>query len=585
MCFRSKVRRIASLVLWCAVTALLGQARVASSVDGRDLSREYNHAQELQQAGKLREAAQQYRAFLAGALEELATGYAEAADEVHSVPLFDEALALQPQSTSLILDAARAALMTGDLVRARTLATDFINNGSGEREKLAQAHQLLGRTLLKLNQDQEARKEFEAAVQLDPTFPNGYDLAVACLDLNDDRCAAQIFTEMEKSFGDTPELHMAFGRAYAESDFQPKAIVEFQRAVDENPHLPNAHYLIAAMLLATGSAGNPLNAAEAELKKELLISPGNAMTYAALAKVEIGRGNYPAARDYLNTSVSLDPKNPDPYLYLGQMYFSMNRLDEAETALRRCVQLTADISRNRYQVQKAHYLLGRILMKKGLQDAAHAEMEIDRGLAEQVLAQDKSKLANLLDTRDGEVNPLAAVSSRSSAGSAINNPVALKAVEALGKQLTPAIAGTYNNLGVIAAAENEYANAIAHFQRAAAWNPALDGLDYNWGRAAFAGALYADAIPPLSRYLKAHPDDTGARSVLGISEFMTDDYHACLQTLQSVMRNGGVDPLIEYSYDESLIRTGQIRLGTERLAELEKAHPEFANDRRASTKR
>ena len=41
----------------------------------------------------------------------------------------------------------------------------------------------LGRTLLKLNRNQEARKELEAAVALDPTFPNGYDLAVACLDL------------------------------------------------------------------------------------------------------------------------------------------------------------------------------------------------------------------------------------------------------------------------------------------------------------------------------------------------------------------------------------------------------------------
>ena len=65
-------------------------------------------------------------------------------------------------------------------------------------QKLAQAHQVLGRALLKLNQDQEARKELEAAVALDPTFPNGYDLAVACLDLDDEKCAVQIFDEMEK---------------------------------------------------------------------------------------------------------------------------------------------------------------------------------------------------------------------------------------------------------------------------------------------------------------------------------------------------------------------------------------------------
>ena len=57
--------------------------------------------------------------------------------------------------------------------------------------------------------------------------------------------------------------------------------------------------------------------------------------------------------------------------------------------------------------------------------------------------------------------------------------------------------------------------AVTYFERAAAWNPSLEGLDYNWGRAAFAGSQFAEAVMPLSRYVKAHPDDTGGRSVLG----------------------------------------------------------------------
>ena len=100
------------------------------------------------------------------------------------------------------------------------------------------------------------------------------------------------------------------------------------------------------------------------------------MTYAALGKIAVTRNNYPEAETYLKKAISLDPQNPDAYLYLGQMYFDTNRFAEAETALRQCIRLTTDVSRNRYQVQKAHYLLGRILMKKGQQDAAHAEMKI-----------------------------------------------------------------------------------------------------------------------------------------------------------------------------------------------------------------
>ena len=191
------------LLILISAAALCGQTGHNGSVGSESLQQHYNDAQELQRTGKLNEAAEQYRAFLADALGELAMGYGLVRDYAQAAPLFDEALTLEPDSPSLLLDYARTALALGDLAHAKTLATEFIRKYPGDREKLAQAHQVLGRTLLKLNRNQEARKELEAAVALDPTFPNGYDLAVACLDLDDEKCAVQIFDEMEKSFGDT----------------------------------------------------------------------------------------------------------------------------------------------------------------------------------------------------------------------------------------------------------------------------------------------------------------------------------------------------------------------------------------------
>jgi tetratricopeptide (TPR) repeat protein len=398
MCLRSELRGASLAAVLIFAAGLVGQT-VGRGSDRRDtLQKQYEQAQESQRTGKLAEAAGQYHVFLAEALRELAIGYAVVPDYARAAPLFDEALSLEPNSPTLLLDYARTALTMGDFAHAKTLATEFIHKYPDDRQKLAQAHQVLGRALLKLNQDQEARKELEIALALDPTFANGYDLAVACLDLDDEKCAVQIFGEMENSFGDKPEIHLAFGRAYGDSDFQPKAIVEIRKAIEENPHLPGAHYLLAAVLLATGNEQSPLESAEEELKKELAISPRDAMTYAALGKIAVTRTNYAEAEPYLKRAISLDPQSPDAYLYLGQMYFDTNRYDDAETALRKCISLTTDVSRNRYQVQKAHYLLGRILMKKGQQDAAHAEMQINRDLADKTLAQDKSKLAGLMDT-------------------------------------------------------------------------------------------------------------------------------------------------------------------------------------------
>ena len=583
MSIRFKLRSTCTTFILISAAALVGQTRDYTSVGNSALQQHYKDAVELQRSGNLNEAAEQYRAFLADALGELAIGYVLVPDYTNASPLFDEALALEPDSPSLLLDYARSALVLGDLDHARTLAMEFIRKYPADRAKLAQAHQVLGRTLLKLNRDQEARKELEAAVALDPSFPNGYDLAVACLDLGDEKCAAQIFNEMETSFGDTPEIHMAFGRAYGDSDFQPRAVAEFKRAIEENPRLPGAHYLLAAVLLGTGSDESPLESAEAELKKELVISPSDSMTYAALGKIAVTRNNYPEAETYLNKAILLAPQSPDAYLYLGQMYFNTNCLAEAEIALRQSIRLTTDVSRNRYQVQKAHYLLGRILMKKGQQDEAHAEMVIERELANKTLAQDKSKLAGLMDASGSQDFQTSATEPRASSSpvAATANPAALRQVEAMREQVRLPVADSYNNLGAIAATDNDYSSAVTYFKRAAVWNPSLEGLDYNWGRAAFAGSQYADAILPLSRYLKSHPQDTGGRSVLALSQFMTENFQGCIETLQPVIGKSSLVPQVEYAYAQSMIETGQIRSGMERLGALEKLHPEIPDVHRA----
>lgn len=583
MIVRSSLRGTFLLLILTCAAVLPAQTGNKGGVGEKPLQQHYNDAQELQRTGRLNEAAEQYRAFLADALGELAMGYGLARDYAQAAPLFDEAIALEPDSPTLLLEYARTALVLGDLAHAQTLATEFIRKYPGNREQLALGHQVLGRTLLKLNRNQEARKELEAAVALDPTFPNGYDLAVACLDLGDEKCAVQIFNEMEKSLGDTPEIHMAFGRAFADSDFQSRAVTEFRRAIEENPRLPGAHYLLAAVLLATGGDESHLEDAVAELKKELAISPRDSMTYTALGKIAATRKNFAEAETYLKKAILLGPQSPDAYLYIGQIYLETNRPEQAETALRECIRLTTDVSRNRFQVQKAHFLLGRILMQKGQQDAAHEEMVISREMANKTLSQDKSSLTGLMDTSGSQdvQSPSAEAGVTSPLSSPTADPLAKRRNEALREQIRFPVADSYNNLGAIAATNNDYSDAVTYFERAAVWNPSLDGLDYNWGRAAFAGSQFAEAVLPLSRYLRLHPDDTGARSVLAISQFMTGNYRGCIEALESAIGKSDLAPQAEYVYAESMIRTGRIASGVERLVALEKSHPEIPDVHRA----
>ena len=84
-----------------------------------------------------------------------------------------------------------------------------------------------------------------------------------------------------------------------------------------------------------------------------------------------------------------------------------------------------------------------------------------------------------------------------------------------------------------------------YFERSATWESIArrPGLQLR-GRAAFAGSLFADAIMPLSRYVRSHPDDVGARSVLGISQFMTANYPGCIEALQPVIAKSDLAPQV-----------------------------------------
>jgi Flp pilus assembly protein TadD len=157
----------------------------------------------------------------------------------------------------------------------------------------------------------------------------------------------------------------------------------------------------------------------------------------------------------------------------------------------------------------------------------------------------------------------------------------LISVESMRAQIRLPVADSYNNLGAIAATNSDYSDAVTYFKHAGMWNPSIEGLDYNWGRAAFAGSQFADAILPLSRYVKSHPDDIGARSVLAISQFMAGNYQGCIETLESVIGKADLAPQVEYVYAASMVRTERVATGTERLQALEKSHPEIPDIHRS----
>ena len=469
----------------------------------------YDAAQKAQQGGRISEAERQYRLFIADALGELAIARARLAEFERAEPLFKQALLLAPNSPALQIEYAQAALIHGDLALARSIAEDVISGYPANRNAEAKGHFVLGQVFMRLNQDQQARRELEQAVSLNPSFENGYALAVVCLDMEDKECAQKVFSEMQQSFGDHASLHFQFGLAYGGSDFQDEAMEEFRKAIAEDDRLPHAHYALAVAYLAT-SGGSNLGAAESELKKELKISPDDFLTYAALGRIAMDQHHDEEAEGYLKHAIALNSESPDPYLYLGELCFEKDRQTEAVAALRSAIRNTGDPSRNRFQIQKAHYLLGRLLLKSGNEVEGRNELKAAQELANAALAQDKGRLAGALNpagTADSEMTlPTVPVLDHTEV-QRNSDPGEDKRADELEKRLSPPVADSFNNLGAIAAGRADYATAVEYFRNAMAWNPALEGIDYNLGKAAFAAGMYSDAIRPLTLCLRAHPND------------------------------------------------------------------------------
>jgi tetratricopeptide (TPR) repeat protein len=559
-------------VLLAALPVLQCQTASHRAPHEATLQQLYEAAQNFQSHGDLTQAEVQYKLFLADALHRIANGRAQTSQYAQAVPLFDEALKLAPNHSDSRLDYAEAALNARYLQEAAQLAHSALDSSPADSKssQRANVHRVLGRALMGMKKNKEAKQQFEDAVALNPSFENYYGLAQVDLAMSDTKGAARVFAEMQSGFGDTAAIHMSFGRAFAEADFPEQAILEYRKVIAKDDKYPDAHYSLgASYLLRSGDTAFPQ--AEAEFRRELSIHPNDYFSYSQLGFIAMNLRKLPEAINDLTRAAVLNPENPDNFLLLGGIYNDLDKTEEAKDALRKAIAATTDVSYNHYQIRGAHYQLGLLLIQSGNSAEGKKEMKI----AEDLLLQNR-----LLDQANLTGKPLTTPSFPKASADARAKGYT-QAEREFEKQLGPAIADSFNNLGVISGKNQEYEAASSYFEQAAAWNPAMEGLDYNWGRAAYAAKQYHQAVLCLDRYLVAHPENVNARFPLGMSEFMLGDFKATISALSPVAAQLDDVPLLGYAYAVSLVKTGYFNRGVTRLRAIEQAHPDLAVIHRA----
>ncbi|HVZ18139.1 MAG TPA: tetratricopeptide repeat protein [Terriglobales bacterium] len=513
----------------------------------------------MQSKGDLEKAAVEYKVFLVRTLRRIASLHAHYGRYEQAQKLLEAGLTLAPDNTDLLLDFAAMRLEQSNFSAAKSLAEKALKT----KPDNPRAEYLIGNTLCQQGDYKSAKQHLEAAVVAAPNFETGYLLGLTYLKLNDLEHAQLLFDEMIKGLGDSARIHVYLGRAYRNGGYVDRAVEELKKAVAKDPNESQVHYFFGLAYLGRDSNAG-FSEAAAEFRAELQRNPNDTRSHYLLGYILLKQRDLKEAETELLRANALDPKNPDSLIYLGQLYVETNRLDDAEKALRSAITLTDDISRNNYQISRAHYLLGRMLVDNGQKEEGKQELRTASELSNRSIQLERQRIS-------GDSPNIAAdvVSARQEETQVISSED-LKRAEVYIDEFRPAVADSYNNLGVIAASKKDFRTAVEYFRSVALWEPGLATLERNLGMAAFYANEFDIAVPPLSRHLRLHSDDLRVRAALALSLFALQKYDQVLNYLRPVESEVNADPGLSYAFAVSLVKTGDYKQGISRLRELEK---------------
>ena len=594
------VRKFLPLVLLLFALCLPARASQTRRTDTRPrptedkLARHLSAAETYQLSGDLERAGQENRAVVAIALARLGAIAIRERQLQRAVELLGDSLAMRDDSDART-DMAIAYMRLREVERAITEAEAALKLDS----KNSRAHHVLGKLLYMKGRYADAQPELERAIVLEPDLDAAYTLGMTYLRLKQIERAKLVFEEMQAALANSANAHLLFGRAYEETGFSAEAEREFKKALAIDDKTPRAHFYLGYVILQHGGSER-LSQAREEFERELQIDPQSVYSNFFLGVLAAAANDHSKAIRHLLETTRANPEFGEAYLFLGQSQAEVGDA-RAEKSLRRAIELTTDISHNGYQIKKAHFNLGRILLKAGRRAEADKHLAIAKDLQAKSLETSRQELSEVLGQVAKPTSELTAPSQiaatianraednngnagGSSDGVLLIEESLLDAEQAakykkVKETLIEVLARAFHNLGVSAAQQSQFAVGLEQFAKAAQWKADLAGLDRNWGIVSFRAEQYETAIPPLARHVKVHPDDALTRRMLGVSYYLTQAFPQVVDTLKPLGPKITTDPELAYIYGVSLVQLGEQKQAGSLFESLSAQNPKSAQTR------
>jgi tetratricopeptide (TPR) repeat protein len=567
----------ASLTVVAALASSFPPASRAADNPAQALQAEFQAAKASLSAGDLASAENHYIDAAALGLRQLAQLSLSAGEIDQAAAYLDYVLKLKPGDVEAQVDLASVWFRKGEVGKAKALLKSVV----AKQPSHARARGLLGRIYVFEGDSDNAIQELKASVDLEDDFETGYFLGIAYLKARKLTEASAWFHQLESTMGESAALHMLFGRAYLLAKIPLQAIPEFRQAIRLDPKYPRAHgFLGYAYLEHYQEEGYPQ--AREEFEKELKLHPNEYQVQELLGIANVNLRDFPAAEVALLHAVRLRPQEASLYLYLGETYAATNRVKAAVEVLQKYVSMVGNPEDDKLrEVSRAYYMLGQNLRRLGREEEARKALLKSQQIRE---AKFKYDVKHIFDEKktpedagesrvsDRVADVLAAGSPEEKrgaqtmiqeglpAGPVAKQGVAAKETEAAKQYRSfvgEILGSSYNDLGVMRAKDSRFPEAAEFFRQAATWKPDLPGLDRNWGLACFRAELYSEAVLPLQRQLRAHPDDAFIRQLLGLSYSILENDAKVVEVLQPFLENPPDDPGLLLAWGTALVHTRQ----------------------------
>jgi tetratricopeptide (TPR) repeat protein len=524
----------------------------------RDTIRQHYEAAEARRsAGNLAAAETEYAAILAEGYAKLGKVYAAEKQYKNAITALEAAAIYDPTSEDVLLDLAIAYFNSEQFEKALVP----LNKARTRDPRNAGALHMIGKSYFMLGQLRKSAEALQAALKLTPNdYDVCYTLGLVYLKQQQFDPAKQLYARMLAQLGDRPELRILFGRAFRETGFLAEAIDELKKAVALDSHFPRVHYYLGLTYLLKDGVSK-LDDAEQEFKIELASHPDEFFANYYLGIIYAIQRKWELAIPRLENASESQPKNPDPYFYLGEGYQAMGNHAKAVEVLRKSILFNPSLDHNEYQVSSAHYRLAQSLLRTGQKEEGQKELQIALDLKMQGHKRDEEKTTTYLNSanlheQNGKFPEILSVEG-ALADTTPPEPKIAADLKNSEVYYTKLVATAHNNIGMLRAERQDFRAAAQQFEQAARWDPQLAEISFNWGLALYKAELYKQAIAPLESELKVKPGNVAAKQLLGMSYFMTDGYSRAADLLADVISVRRNDATLYYTLAVSLIKDGK----------------------------